>query len=167
MQSQANTIRIVLLALFTAFFAIALVNTAVMANAAPVAEDGIVRVQSGYSADETIARVKQDIAAKGITFFFEVDQQKLAADAKITLRRSTLLIFGNPALGTQFLTSNPNAGLDWPVRLLVQEDAQGKVWLVYTDFAWIARRHHIEDRGAAFSMASNVIASIVSSAAPR
>ena len=134
---------------------------------APIADDGIVRAKSSYSADETITRVKQDIAAKGITFFFEVDQQKLAADASIKLRRSTLLVFGNPALGTQFLTSNPNAGLDWPVRLLVQEDAQGQVWLVYTDFGYIARRHHITDRGPAFTMASNVIASIVSSATPR
>lgn len=167
MPPMINTVRIVLLALFTALFGIALVNTAAMANAASVAEDGIVRVKSGYGTDETIARVKQDIAAKGITFFIEVDQQKLAADAKIALRRSTLLVFGNPALGTQFLTSNPNAGLDWPVRLLVQEDAQGQVWLVYTDFDWIARRHHIADRGPAFTMASNVIASIVSSAAPR
>ncbi len=136
-------------------------------RAASTGADGIVRAKSAYSADETITRVKQDIAAKGITFFFEVDQQKLAADASIKLRRSTLLVFGNPALGTQFLTSNPNAGLDWPVRLLVQEDAQGQVWLVYTDFDYIARRHHITDRGAAFTMASNVIASIVSSAAPR
>jgi uncharacterized protein (DUF302 family) len=136
-------------------------------RAASVADDGIVRAKSAYSADETITRVKQDIAAKGITFFFEVDQQKLAADASIKLRRSTLLVFGNPALGTQFLTSNPNAGLDWPVRLLVQEDAQGQVWLVYTDFDYIARRHRITDRGAAFTMASSVIASIVSSATPR
>lgn len=136
-------------------------------RAAPVTDDGIVRIKSAYSADETITRVKRDIAAKGITFFFEVDQQKLATDASIKLRRSTLLVFGNPALGTQFLTSNPNAGLDWPVRLLVQEDAQGQVWLVYTDFDYIARRHHITDRGSAFTMASNVIASIVSSATPR
>ncbi len=135
-------------------------------KAALAADDGVVRVRSGYSADETIARVKHDIAAKGITFFFEVDQQKLAANADIKLHRSTLLVFGNPALGSQFLTSNPNAGLDWPVRLLVQEDESGQVWLAYTDFDWIARRHHIADREAAFKMASTVIASIVSSVAP-
>lgn len=133
-------------------------------KAAASTQDGIVRVKSGFSADETITRVKKDIAAKGIMFFFEVDQQKLAADASIKLRRSTLLVFGNPALGTQFLTSNPNAGLDWPVRLLVQQDQGGQVWLVYTDFDYIARRRHIADRAAAFKMASEVIASIVSSA---
>jgi uncharacterized protein (DUF302 family) len=165
MHRMLNALQVGLLAVFATFFTIALVNTATMAKAATA--DGIVRVKSGYAVDETIARVKQDIAAKGITFFFEVDQQKLAAGANIPLRRSTLLVFGNPALGTQFLTSNPNAGLDWPVRLLVQEDAQGQVWLVYTDFDYIARRHGITDRGAAFTMASNVIASIASSVAPR
>jgi len=48
-----------------------------------------------------------------------IDQAALAAKNGITLRRSTLLEFGNPALGTQFVTGNPDAGLDWPVRLLV------------------------------------------------
>ncbi len=78
---------------------------------------------------------------------------------------STLLVFGNPPLGVQFLTANPNAGLDWPVRLLVTQDDKGQVWAVYTDFDWIKRRHGITDRDAAFKMASEVIASITSSVA--
>ena len=73
-------------------------------------EDGIVRVKSAYSMAETIARLKKDIAEKGIRFFDEVDQSKLAANAGIELRPSTLLVFGNPPLGTLFLTSNPAAG---------------------------------------------------------
>ena len=129
------------------------------------ARDGIVRVKSAYSMEETIDRLKQDISAKGIKFFLEVDQSKLAADAGIALRPSTLLIFGNPPLGTQFITSNPHSGLDWPVRLLVYEDEKGTVWTAYTDFKWIARRHRIRDRGPQFDMASMVIASITSSVA--
>ena len=74
-----------------------------------------------------------------------------------------LLIFGNPPLGTQFITANPNAGLDWPVRLLVFENEKGEVWTVYTDFDWIARRHGIKSRGDQFKMASTVIGSITSS----
>jgi len=126
-------------------------------------EDGIVRVKSAYSMGETIARLKKDIADKGIRFFDEIDQSKLAAAAGVKLRPSTLLVFGNPPLGTLFLTSNPAAGLDWPVRLLVLEDEQGQVWALYTDFSWIAHRHGIEDRDAAFNMATNVISSITSS----
>jgi len=129
--------------------------------------DGVVRVKSAYPVDETIARIKQDIAAKGIMFFSAVDQAKLAADAGIKLRPSTLLTFGNPPLGTQFITSNPNAGLDWPVRLLVTQDDKGDVWAVYTDFQWIAQRHAITDRGAQFTMASKVVTSIVSAVAAR
>jgi uncharacterized protein (DUF302 family) len=113
--------------------------------------------------DETIQRLKNDIAAKGITFFGEVDQSKLAAASGITLRRSTLLTFGNPALGTTFITANPQAGLDWPVRLLVTQDDNGDVWTVYTDFRWIARRHGIVDREPQFAMASKVISAITSS----
>ena len=126
-------------------------------------DDGVVRVKSAYGFAETIERLKKDIAGKGIMFFSEIDQSKLAAGAGIKLNPSTLLVFGNPPLGTQFMTSNPNAGLDWPVRLLVIQDNGGAVWTVYTDFAWIAARHGIVNRGDQFKMASMVIASITSS----
>ena len=127
------------------------------------AEDGIVKVKSVYSVAETIERLKQDIAAKGILFFSEIDQSKLAANAGVKLRPSTLLMFGNPPLGTLFLTSNPNSGLDWPVRLLVIEDEKGDVYAVYTDFDWIAKRHGIADRKEQFETANKVVASITSS----
>jgi uncharacterized protein (DUF302 family) len=126
-------------------------------------DDGIVRVKSAYSVAESVRRLKKDISDKGIKFFIEVDQAKLAAESGIPLNPSTLLEFGNPPLGTQFITSNPNAGLDWPVRLLIMQDDKGDVWAVYTDFDWIARRHGIKDRDAQFKMASSVIASITSS----
>jgi uncharacterized protein (DUF302 family) len=132
-------------------------------EAQPKSNDGIVRVKSSYNFQETIARLKKDIAAKGIRFFSEIDQTELAAGAGIKLNPSTLLVFGNPPLGTQFMTANPNAGLDWPVRLLVIQDSAGAVWTVYTDFAWIAARHGIVNRTEQFKMASMVIASITSS----
>jgi uncharacterized protein (DUF302 family) len=133
------------------------------AHAKTKAGDGIVRVKSAYGFQETIERLKKDIAAKGIKFFSEIDQSKLAADSGIKLNPSTLLVFGNPPLGTQFMTANANSGLDWPVRLLVIQDNSGAVWTVYTDFAWIAARHGIVNRGDQFKMASMVIASITSS----
>ena len=91
-------------------------------------EDGIVRVKSAYPLAETVNRLKKDVADKGIMFFSEIDQSDLAAKAGIKLLPSTLLVFGNPPLGIQFLTSNPDSGLDWPVRLLVHQDANGDVW---------------------------------------
>jgi uncharacterized protein (DUF302 family) len=131
------------------------------------ASNGVVKVKSQFGFEDTISRLQADIAKKGIMFFAAIDQAQLAAGAGIKLRPSTLLIFGNPPLGIQFLTSSPEAGLDWPVRLLVTEDASGQVWASYSDFSWIARRHHIKDRNAAFKMASGVIASITSSIAAK
>src|SRR3954471_67703 len=59
-------------------------------------DDGVIRVKSAVPMSEAIGRIKADIAAKGIKFFLEVDQSKLAAEAGIKLRPSTLLVFGNP-----------------------------------------------------------------------
>ncbi len=139
------------------------VSCAALGNAASDG-NGVVVVDSVYSVDETIARVKKDIADKGIMFFMDVDQAKLAADADIVLKPSHLLIFGNPPLGIQFLTSNPVSGLDWPVRLLVFEDADGSVKMAYNDFTWVAHRHGITDRDEQFKMATMVIGSITSAA---
>ncbi len=116
---------------FAKLFSAVLVACAVTVSCAALGDassegNGVVVVDSAYSVDETVARVKKDIADKGIMFFMDVDQAKLAAGAKIALRPSHLLIFGNPPLGIQFLTSNPVSGLDWPVRLLVFQDADGK-----------------------------------------
>ena len=154
---MTSSIRRALLALAFTFAAV----PAAFAQS-PVGPDGLIKVRSAYPLDETIARLKADIAAKGIMFFQQVDQAELAKNAGITLRPSTLLTFGNPPLGAQFLTSNPYSGLDWPVRLLVLQDEAGTVWATYTDFAWIAKRHGITDRTQQFATASGVVESITS-----
>jgi uncharacterized protein (DUF302 family) len=144
--------------------AILALAAALLARPVSALDDGVVRVKSAYGMQETIVRLKKDVAAKGIQFFGEIDQTALAAKAGITIRPSTLLLFGNPPLGTLFVQSKPEAGIDWPVRLLVQQDAQGNVWAIYTDFGWIARRHGVTGEAAKpFDMASGVIASITSS----
>lgn len=146
----------------TSLLLLFLVLSAITSVARADSDDGIVRVRSALPMSEAINRIKADIAIKGIKFFLEIDQSKLAGDAGIMLRPSTLLVFGNPPLGTQFITANPNAGLDWPVRLLLTQDDNGDVWAVWTDFDWIARRHNIKDREAQFKMATMVVNSITS-----
>ncbi|MEO7404009.1 MAG: DUF302 domain-containing protein [Burkholderiales bacterium] len=144
--------------------ALALLATAAVAPAhAEVGADGLISVKRVYPIAETIKRIKADIAEKGITFFQEIDQTKLAAGAGIALPPSSLLIFGNPGLGSQFITAKPQAGMDWPVRLFVHQDERGDVWATYTDFGWIASRHGITNRSEQFGMASKVIGSITSS----
>ena len=141
--------------------------TAPAHSAVPVASapaQGVVKQRSDYGFDETVARLKADIAAKGIRFFDEIDHAKLGAGAKLPINRSTLLLFGNPPLGVQFLQSNPVAGLDWPVRMLVTQDDDGTVWISWTDFRFVASRYQLADRDAQIAMAGEVAASIASAA---
>lgn len=126
--------------------------------------DGVIKQRSDYTFDETIVRLKADIAAKGIRFFDEIDHQKLGAGANLQIGRSTLLLFGNPPLGVQFLQANPLAGLDWPVRMLVTQDEDGTVWVSWTDFRFVADRYQLSNRDAQIAMASEVSASIASAA---
>lgn len=137
-------------------------QSAVPVLAAPA--DGVIKQRSDYSFDETVVRLKADIATKRIRFFDEIDQTKLGESAKLPINRSTLLLFGNPPLGVQFLQSNPVAGLDWPVRMLVTQDDDGGVWISWTDFRFIATRYQLKDRDAQIAMATDVSASIASAA---
>lgn len=141
---------------------IAPVQAAVPVASAPA--DGVIKQRSDYRFDDTITRIKADIAGKGIRFFDAIDQTQLGVDAKLPINRSTLLLFGNPPLGIQFLQANPVAGLDWPVRMLVTEDDDGAVWVSWSDFGFIANRYQLKDRDAQIKMASEVAASIASSA---
>ena len=141
-------------------------DAASMPVAAPRAA-GIIRLRSANDFDQTVARLKSDVAAKGIRFFDAIDQAGLGASANLPIRRSTLVLFGNPPLGVQFLQSNPYSALDWPVRMLVVEDADGSVWVAWTDFAFIANRYSIDDRAAQLKMASEVAQSIATAATSR
>ena len=153
--------------LITTLTVLGLTSFASVAPSPSAEKDGIVRVASAVPIEEASERVKRAIAEKGIQFFGEIDQAALAARAGIKLRPSLLFVFGNPPLGTQFITANPNAGLDWPVRLLLTQDESGQVWAVYTDFGWIARRHGISTRDEQFKMASRVVQSITSALSAR
>jgi uncharacterized protein (DUF302 family) len=149
--------------------AVALVSAAPPAHAesAPVRAETAAEVLTLPSAngfDATVSRLTADVAAKGIRHFATIDQAELARGASLPLRRSTLILFGNPPLGVQFLQSNPLAGLDWPVRMLVTEDGAGRVRVAWTDFGAIAKRYGIADRDAQFQMASEVAASIATAA---
>ena len=148
-----------------AITAIAIINHApALAQEAappPAADGGVIRVKSAYDLDETLERIKKDMAARGVRFFDEIDQAQLAANAGIKLPASVLLVFGNPPLGIQFLTANSNARLDWPVAF---RDAAGQVWIAYSDSIYIVNRYHITDRPAQFMVPSEVAASIASSA---
>jgi uncharacterized protein (DUF302 family) len=125
--------------------------------------DGVVVVASSYSVDETVKRIKADVGNKGIMLFADIDQAKLGNEAGNKVLPSRLVLFGNPALGTTFITARQTSGLDWPVRVLVFQKKDGSVHVAYSDFNWIAKRHGIKNRKKEFAMATMVVRSVTDS----
>ena len=120
-----------------------------LVSQAPLAGAGsIVVTRSAHDVNETTNRLEAALRAKGVTVFARIDHAANAKRVNIALPPVQLLIFGNPRLGSPLLASNPMVGLDLPMKALVWEDADGKVWLGYTAAATIAERYRIEDRAA-------------------
>ncbi|MBV8907420.1 MAG: DUF302 domain-containing protein [Sphingomonas sp.] len=165
LRSEPNPIR----RLFCITALVASAATATPASAAtPTAAaeaNGVLRLASSHSVEDTVVRIKQSVEAKGIRYFIAIDQQQLGASANLPIRKSTLVLFGNPPLGVQFIQANPYAGLDWPVRMLVRETADGSTEIAYTDFAFIGQRYGITGKDAQLKMASEVAATVAGEAA--
>ena len=164
-RSEPNPLR--RLFCITALLASAAATPAATVAATPTATaeaTGVLRVPSSHSVEETVARIKSSVDAKGIRYFIAIDQQQLGAGANLPIRKSTLVLFGNPPLGVQFIQANPYAALDWPVRMLVRETADGSTEIAYTDFAFIAQRYGITGKEAQLRMASEVAATVANEA---
>src|ERR1700758_3485700 len=103
--------------------------------------NGLVSVQSRVSATQTLERLLVALAARKLTVFARVDHAAGAASVGLPLRPTEVVIFGNPKGGTALMQDRQWAGIDLPLKALVWEDADGKIWLSYNDPAWIAQRH--------------------------
>jgi uncharacterized protein (DUF302 family) len=76
-----------------------------------------------------------------LTLFAVIDHAEGADEAGITLRPTTVLIFGNAKGGTPLMQGRQTIGIDLPLRALVWQDDSGKIWVSYTDPVWLAQRH--------------------------
>ena len=111
-------------------------------------DDGLFTVPSSFSFDDTICRFEAALQAKGVTLFAKIDHCAGAVEAGMTLRPTFLLIFGSARLGTPLMQANQTIGIDLPLKALVWQDADGKVWLTFNDPAWLAVRHRLGDAAA-------------------
>lgn len=112
------------------------------ANAAVATDNGLVTVQSHHSFKETIARFEEAVRSKaslGFMVFTEIDHAAAAKKFGLTLRPRTVIVFGNPKLGTPVMVKTPTLAIDAPPKALVWEDDQGKVWLTYNSAEYLAK----------------------------
>jgi uncharacterized protein (DUF302 family) len=106
-----------------------------------MATDGLTTIQSNFGARETMDRLEAEVKAKGLTVFARVDHAAGADAVGMQLRPTELLFFGNARNGTPLMQANQAAGIDLPLKALVYQDGDNKVYLAYNNPSWIAQRH--------------------------
>ena len=104
---------------------------------------GIVDVPTSHSVDQAVERIEALLKAKGVALFALVDHSGEAEKAGMKMLPTKLLIFGSPKAGTPVMLAAPSIAIDLPLKILVWEDAQGKVWLSYNSLEHLKERHAI------------------------
>jgi uncharacterized protein (DUF302 family) len=103
-------------------------------------EPDVVTKLSPRSVADTVSRLTNLVAAKGMTLFAVIDQRAAAREAGLDLRETTMVIFGSPAAGTPVMDAVPLSALDLPLKVLIWDDA-GQAKVSYYAPASIAARH--------------------------
>ena len=109
-----------------------------------IAQDGIEIMQSEYSVSETTDRLENILEDNGLTIFQKVDHQEGAASVNMELPPTTVLIFGNPKLGTPLMQCAHTVAIDLPQKILVWADKDGQVKVGYNTIDYLKKRHSIE-----------------------
>jgi uncharacterized protein (DUF302 family) len=102
---------------------------------------GIINKSTKLSVQEALVKLQAILQAKGVTIFALVDHSGEAAKVGMEMRPTKLLIFGNPKGGTPIMLAAPSIAIDLPIKILIWEDAQSKVWLSYNSPEYLAERH--------------------------
>ena len=105
--------------------------------------NGIIEIPSHLSVEKTVEKLTGMLDAKGITLFALVDHSGGAEKAGMKMPPTKLLIFGNPKDGTPVMLAAPSAAIDLPLKILVREDGDGRVWISYNDPEYLRDRHRI------------------------
>ena len=105
--------------------------------------DGLIDIPSNHSVDETVEKLMGILQAKGVTLFALVDHSGEAAKVGMKMRPTKLLIFGNPKGGTPVMLAAHSMAIDLPLKILIWEDAEGKVLVTYNSPAYLQNRHHL------------------------
>jgi uncharacterized protein (DUF302 family) len=110
---------------------------------APMHDNGMVHLRSPYSVAQTLERVEFLLRERGLTIFCRVDHSGEAEKAGLKMRPTQLVIFGSPKGGTPVMVASPTIAIDLPLKALIWEDADGKVWLSYNSPEYLQHRHGV------------------------
>jgi uncharacterized protein (DUF302 family) len=102
---------------------------------------GIMSLPGRHSVDQTVTKLQEILQAKGVKLFALIDHSGEAEKAGLHMRPTKLLIFGNPQAGTPLMLASPSAAIDLPLKILVWEGADSRVWISYNSADYLQGRH--------------------------
>jgi uncharacterized protein (DUF302 family) len=105
--------------------------------------NGIISQPSNHSVDQTVEKLTNLLKSKNVTLFALVDHSGEAEKVGMKMPPTKLLIFGSPKAGTPLMLAAPSIAIDLPLKILVWEDAQHKVWLSYNSAEYLEKRHSL------------------------
>jgi uncharacterized protein (DUF302 family) len=105
----------------------------------------MVHLRSVHSVAETMARLEALLKARGVAIFARIDHSGEAAKVGLEMRPTEVLVFGIPKAGTPLMVAAPTVAIDLPLKALVWEDAEGKVWLSYNSMEYLGQRHGVPE----------------------
>ena len=102
---------------------------------------GIVDIPSNHSVNQTVEKLMAILEAKGVSLFALIDHSGEAEKVGMKMRPTKLLIFGSPSAGTPLMLAAPSLALDLPLKVLIREDDNGRVWVSYNSPDYLKERH--------------------------
>lgn len=106
-------------------------------------QNGIVTIPTDHSVEEAVQKVEDILKAKGVKMFALIDHSGEAEKAGMQMPPTKLLIFGSPKAGTPLMLASPSVAIDLPLKILIWEDAGGKVRISYNAPAYLQKRHNL------------------------
>ncbi len=103
-------------------------------------------VESQNDLPTAVAKLEKLITDQGLTHFGTMDHRANARNVNMNLKPETVVVFGNPKMGTVLMNCNPSMGLDLPLRMLFTTDYEGKTTITYTNPEYWSLKHNIKDK---------------------
>ena len=96
---------------------------------------------SPFSVEETLARLQEAIRSRKLNLFAHIDHSREAKRVGLKMQEAHVLIFGNPKGGTPLMIASPLLALDLPLKALVWQSEDGRVWVSSTSAAYLGVRY--------------------------
>lgn len=129
-----------------AIIAATLMTAAIFSQEMTMKDDTMLSVtKSKYGFDMTVKKLKDILKAKDLPIFAEFDHQKNAKEVGLSMPPTTVIVFGNPKVGTQLMLQEPLIALELPMKISIIENKDKTVSIIFTNTAFLAKKYNLKD----------------------